>query len=865
LAGDSLSFNLPMKSGYQAHSQVDLNHFIGIMVEFQEEMVDAPDLLTSGSGTFLSQTDTTGFSRCDGFIVDPPPHNRAYFEDQLLAIDHYFQNVSGGSVGFTREVIDQVYRLPAGMRDYAQADTSLGRLFTEAVELASSELSQIYTPNSIIVVFHAGIGQDFSIPFLDPTPYDIKSAFVDDELLAGIIPAEINGYTINRGILLPETQNHIFYDVIEEIFYGETDFCDYQLGLTGTFALMLGYALGLPPLYNTETGDPGVGVFGLMDHGSNNGRGVIPAPPTAWSRIQMGWDTPEEIYSDGFLTISTENPIGQIHDIHKIGISNREYFLIENRNNWIVAQKSIERLRNEYPISEFRAGHWFDTLLDWMNGSQITISEITGVIVGFDHYDYGLPGSGLLIWHITEPEPDFYSMGINNDRDHRAIHLEEADGSVDIGFESYAVFESDNPTLGKLFDMWYAGNSGYAFANPNEPDEPRLRFGMDTEPDTRSSSRGETYIECSEISEQGLKMSYRLTHIDPFPAVVLSNTDIKIVGGGVNYNAYSGYLYYLSGDSVFVRNEDGVSSAYYPGWMGKVLFNSICSPDTVMISETQYDHMWLDDNCQIQFEDHLYPKGFLTVEDGSNSLPTELISVQDAVALGDIDNDGLDEIILIRDGDILVNNYSGAPVNGFPVTGNFTGHVLVSNVTGDDLPEIICRENDNIVVLSSTGSRLFTIASRQPEQDLLMIHYWNDSQMALVDGAKVWLFPVDLDHSYWLFPHGTGNNSATVSGYHFLPNIPQIAIDTKRVYNYPNPITGGLTSFRYFVGESNSVEIRIYDASGFLIQKLENDNLTHGEYNETQWIPGRLNPGVYLAEIRPDNGKSALVQVVFLK
>ena len=36
-------------------------------------------------------------------------------------------------------------------------------------------------------------------------------------------------------------------------------------------------------------GDPGVGYFGLMDYGSNNGRGVMPAPPTPWTRIQAGW------------------------------------------------------------------------------------------------------------------------------------------------------------------------------------------------------------------------------------------------------------------------------------------------------------------------------------------------------------------------------------------------------------------------------------------------------------------------------------------------------------------------------------------------------------------------------------------------
>ena len=31
-----------------------------------------------------------------------------------------------------------------------------------------------------------------------------------------------------------------------------------------------------------------------MDQGSNNGRGILPAPPTASSRIYAGWEVPVE-------------------------------------------------------------------------------------------------------------------------------------------------------------------------------------------------------------------------------------------------------------------------------------------------------------------------------------------------------------------------------------------------------------------------------------------------------------------------------------------------------------------------------------------------------------------------------------------
>ena len=84
-------------------------------------------------------------------------------------------------------------------------------------------------------------------------------------------------------LIVPEGQNHIFYDIAADIFFGSSDLCDVQIGLTGTLALLVGYALGLPPLFDTDLGNTGVGQFGLMDVGSGNGQGVVPAPPSAQS------------------------------------------------------------------------------------------------------------------------------------------------------------------------------------------------------------------------------------------------------------------------------------------------------------------------------------------------------------------------------------------------------------------------------------------------------------------------------------------------------------------------------------------------------------------------------------------------------
>ena len=113
------------------------------------------------------------------------------------------------------------------MSYYATSDQKIGLLFAESIELASSDIeSYINTDNSInsiddvlFVVFHAGLGQEASQDF-DPTIYDIRSAYIDDDMLSDVQYGQywINDNNISNGLVMPETLNWIFYDVIEDLF-----------------------------------------------------------------------------------------------------------------------------------------------------------------------------------------------------------------------------------------------------------------------------------------------------------------------------------------------------------------------------------------------------------------------------------------------------------------------------------------------------------------------------------------------------------------------------------------------------------------------------------------------------------------------
>ena len=337
------------------------------MVQFQEELIDDPT--TTGRGLFLTENSdyynhyyNSDSVRCRGFLLDPPPHDMTYFLAQLEAVGRYYELVSDSALSLSiAEIIENpnstngYYTVSNVMEYYAKGDALIAEFFSEALDSAKVDIEDYFdgkdfSPDDVVfVVFHAGLSQDFTYPSLDPTIYDLKSAYIDEKMMQDIEPTVILDDSIYSGIVLPETQNIIYYNVVEDIYgsdYETDDLCAYQYGLTGTFAFWLGYELGLPPLYDTKSGDPGVGFFSLMDYGFNNGRGVIPAPPDPWTRIKAGWSEVEKINdfnNKGSILIRSYS--SDEDTIYQIDISENEYFLIENRNNQIIPGYDIEYLR----------------------------------------------------------------------------------------------------------------------------------------------------------------------------------------------------------------------------------------------------------------------------------------------------------------------------------------------------------------------------------------------------------------------------------------------------------------------------------------------------------------------------------------
>ena len=459
----------------------DIN-IIAIRVEFPEDSIDT----AHGSGLFELARDTS-------VSIDPPPHNRLYFEDHLEALKRYYYKVSDGKVNITYKVfpegLDDSYKLPNVMKYYNPNTTNeelnlrLCELLRDSFLEADKDAVIDFSGYNGFMVFHAGVGADFSVnPYYDPYPNDIPSVYLNfNDLLLNLgnnepsyqgIPVNEGLFFIKDGIILPETENHLEEEV--------------EIGMNGIIAHQFGHRLGLPSLFNTETGRAGIGQWGLMDMGFGNYTGLVPAEPCAWSKIFLGWEEPVEISNGTNFEVHaslSDDP----RKIYKVNITSEEYYLIENR-------------RPDY------------------NGDGIILTKSErGVVIEADEYDADIPGTGLLIWHIDERiiKEKISENKINSDQDRKGIFLEEADGSQDIGevFE-WIIPGFPTPSNGILFDAFFKGNND--------------AFTPLTNPPSLSNFGANSHINITSISDSGNVMTFSLEkklHYDGFPVFIGGETD----------------------------------------------------------------------------------------------------------------------------------------------------------------------------------------------------------------------------------------------------------------------------------------------------------------------------------------------------
>lgn len=529
-------------------TSVDTVKILAVMVNFQQDN----DAATFGNGKFGSI-----YSKNYGnSILDPLPHDKAYFQSHLLFAKNYFNKVSKGKLVVEYLVLPDTFSVSKTMRNYSPPSNSTD--FTPLADFATEvwqKADQLYpgfnfNEFNLFTIFHAGVGRDISLPGSLGNERDLPSLYLSLKAFKNIygenfegIPVSNGNFKITNSTILPETESR------EINLFGSTLL--FEITINGLIAASIASHLGLPDLFDTNTGLSAIGRFGLMDGQSIFAyNGIFPPQPSAWEKIFLGWEQPVVInpLPGLFNLVLTASAVSTASDavIYKIPINSSEYFLIENR----IRDANSDGAKITYILNGQTFTKTF--LKDTLGFRSSSVDSVDGVVIDVDEFDWAVPGNGIVIWHIDERviNEKIAENKINTDKNRRGVDVEEADGIQDIGEKFTTIFGDVVIGEGSAEDFWHAGNPAKLFKN---------KFSKDTRPNSRSNSGANSLITIYDFSPIYNNMQFKLTFGDSIIKPIFSkrielpdSLNIKL-----SHLQSSNTFFVLANNDLFLYNQNG--------------------------------------------------------------------------------------------------------------------------------------------------------------------------------------------------------------------------------------------------------------------------------------------------------------------
>ena len=475
----------------------DTLRILAIMVSFQEDA----DGTTFGNGKFGSI-----YSQNYGNdILDPLPHDKQYFESHLQFAKNYFQKVSKGKLEIEYTVLPDTFSVSDRMRNYSPAPGSND--FTPVADFSVEAWTKAdqfnpgfdFSSYDVFLIFHAGVGRDVSLPGSIGNERDLPSVYLSENAFKEIygvsfegIPVSGGAFNITNSMIIPETESRELSTISGNFLF--------EITINGLICASIGSHLGLPDLFDTETGLSAIGRFGLMDgQGIFAYSGCYPPEPCPWSKIRLGWAEPVTVDIQNANINLVTNLVATMSDtvILKVPLNSSEYYLIENRSRDANEDGSIVTLINNGIVQT-------KTFLNDTTGYlSYDVDSLSGVITDVDEFDWAVPGNGIVIWHIDENviNEKIADNKVNTDKSRRGVDVEEADGVQDIGERFYTIFGDEVIGEGTDEDFWNSSNPAPLYKN---------RFAKDTRPNTLTNSGANSLITIKDFSNISNRMSFKV-------------------------------------------------------------------------------------------------------------------------------------------------------------------------------------------------------------------------------------------------------------------------------------------------------------------------------------------------------------------
>ena len=497
-----LTANLnPFPVNKQRVVQNDTLRILAVMVSFQADR----DGTTFGNGKF----ETIYSQNYGNEIIDPVPHNKSYFESHLLFAKNYFEKVSKGNLTIDYTVLPDTFSVSQTMRNFSPApgDNDFTPIadFSKEVWTKADQINPgfPFSNYDLFLIFHAGVGRDVSLPGSIGNERDLPSVYLSDNAFKNIygenysgIPVSGGSFFIKNSLIMPETESRELESITGTFLF--------ELTINGLLCASIASHLGLPDLFDTETGLSAIGRFGLMDgQGIFAYNGCYPPEPSPWSKIFLDWAEPVTIQPGNYnLNVVTEMA-ASLSDtvILKVPLNSSEYYLVENRQR----DANNDGSKVTYIVNGNSITHTF--VKDTTGYYTFDIDSLAGVVTDVDEFDWAVPGNGIVIWHIDENviNEKLADNKINTDKNRRGVDVEEADGIQDIGEIFTTILGDQVIGEGTDEDFWYSSNPAEFYQN---------RFAKDTRPNTLTNSGANSLITIKDFSSISNRMSFKVEYGD---------------------------------------------------------------------------------------------------------------------------------------------------------------------------------------------------------------------------------------------------------------------------------------------------------------------------------------------------------------
>ncbi len=272
------------------------------------------------------------------------------------------------------------------------------------------------------------------------------------------------------------------------------------------------------------------------------------------------------------------------------------------------------------------------------------------------------------------------------------------------------------------------------------------------------------------------------------------------------------------------------------------------------------------------------PEGIFTLFPGDTIISGPVVA--------DLDSDGNRDIIFASQTKIYAVSYTGAVLNHFPIStvgseilssdaNEIYGSIAVADLDGDGKPEVIFgTKGGTLYAYTGATGQIFpgfplSIGGGLAGSPALAYDA-SDSSLYLaaigLDGYLYsWTFKASSRNQIlWgnLLGDNSHSNSVIEPPQPVKPaSIPTSLMPQDSVYNWPNPVTGGMTKIRFYLRDAAQVSITVYSFAGHKVADMQTAGVA-GAFQEVDWNVAGVQSGVYFARVEAVSAKEREVKII---